>query len=52
MSMDKLPAVSAQTAFGLGFVSAVFDNIALIWPALDQGGYDRGMLAFAVGFGG
>jgi len=50
--VDKLPTASVQTAFGLGFVSAVFDNIPLTKLALDQGGYDWGMLAFAVGFGG
>jgi Na+/H+ antiporter NhaD/arsenite permease-like protein len=33
-------------------VSAVFDNIPLTALALKQGGYDWGMLAFAVGFGG
>ncbi|MFZ1065986.1 MAG: hypothetical protein WAN42_10825, partial [Pseudolabrys sp.] len=41
-----------QTAFGLGFVSAVFDNIPLTALALKQGGYDWGVLAYAVGFGG
>jgi Na+/H+ antiporter NhaD/arsenite permease-like protein len=52
MPVDKLPSPSWQTAFGLGFVSAVFDNIPLTKLALTQGGYDWGMLAFAVGFGG
>lgn len=52
MPVNELPAASVQTAFGLGFVSAVFDNIPLTKLALDQGGYDWGMLAFAVGFGG
>jgi Na+/H+ antiporter NhaD/arsenite permease-like protein len=37
---------------GLGFVSAVFDNIPLTALALKQGGYDWGFIAFAVGFGG
>src|SRR5688572_26674384 len=32
--------------------SAVFDNIPLTALALKQGGYDWGMLAYAVGFGG
>ncbi len=41
-----------QTALGLGFVSAVFDNIPLTALALKQGGYDWGYLAYAVGFGG
>ncbi|MGE5319497.1 MAG: SLC13 family permease [Hyphomicrobiaceae bacterium] len=52
MPVEKLPAASVHTAFGLGFISAVFDNIPLTKLALDQGGYDWGMLAFAVGFGG
>jgi Na+/H+ antiporter NhaD/arsenite permease-like protein len=39
-------------ALGLGFVSAVFDNIPLTALALQQGGYDWGYLAYAVGFGG
>src|SRR5690606_18129406 len=52
MPVDTLPAASWQTAFGLGWVSAVFDNIPLTKLALDQGGYDWGMLAFTVGFGG
>jgi len=52
MPVEKLPAASWQTAFGLGFVSAVFDNIPLTALALKQGGFDWGMLAFAVGFGG
>ena len=52
MPVEKLPVASWQTAFGLGFVSAVFDNIPLTALALKQGGYDWGMLAYAVGFGG
>ncbi len=52
MPVEKLPAASWQTALGLGFVSAVFDNIPLTALALRQGGYDWGMLAYAVGFGG
>lgn len=52
MPVDHLPAASWQTTLGLGFVSAVFDNIPLTALALRQGGYDWGMLAFAVGFGG
>jgi len=43
---------SWETALGLGFLSAVFDNIPLTALALKQGGYDWGFLAFAVGFGG
>ncbi len=52
MPVEKLPLASWQTAFGLGFVSAVFDNIPLTALALKQGGYDWGMLAYTVGFGG
>lgn len=52
MPVEKLPAASWHTTFGLGFVSAVFDNIPLTALALKQGGYDWGMLAYAVGFGG
>jgi len=52
MPVDKLPAAAWQTALGLGFVSAVFDNIPLTALALKQGGYDWGYLAYAVGFGG
>lgn len=52
MPVKELPSPSPETAFGLGFVSAVFDNIPLTALALYQGGYDWGLLAFAVGFGG
>jgi Na+/H+ antiporter NhaD/arsenite permease-like protein len=52
MPVEKLPLASWQTALGLGFVSAVFDNIPLTALALHQGGYDWGYLAYAVGFGG
>jgi Na+/H+ antiporter NhaD/arsenite permease-like protein len=52
MPVEELPPPSWQTTFGLGFVSAVFDNIPLTALALAQGGYDWGMLAYAVGFGG
>jgi len=52
MPVEKLPTASWQTALGLGFVSAVFDNIPLTALALKQGGYDWGYLAYAVGFGG
>ena len=50
--VEKLPPASWQTAFTLGFVSAVFDNIPLTALALKQDGYDWGMLAYTVGFGG
>ncbi len=52
MPVEKLPAAAWQTALGLGFVSAVFDNIPLTALALKQGGYDWGYLAYGVGFGG
>jgi Na+/H+ antiporter NhaD/arsenite permease-like protein len=52
MPVEKLPAASWPTALGLGFVSAVFDNIPLTALALKQGGYDWGYLAYGVGFGG
>ncbi|HWL72875.1 MAG TPA: citrate transporter, partial [Burkholderiaceae bacterium] len=52
MPVEKLPPASWQTAMGLGFISAVFDNIPLTALALKQGGYDWGMLAYTVGFGG
>jgi Na+/H+ antiporter NhaD/arsenite permease-like protein len=52
MPVDELPAASPRTTLGLGFACAVFDNIPLTRLALDQGGYDWGALAYAVGFGG
>ncbi len=52
MPVEKLPVANWQTTLGLGFVSAVFDNIPLTALALKQGGYDWGFLAYAVGFGG
>jgi Na+/H+ antiporter NhaD/arsenite permease-like protein len=52
MPVETLPVASWQTALGLGFVSAIFDNIPLTALALKQGGYDWGYLAYAVGFGG
>lgn len=52
MPVEQLPTPSWHTALGLGFVSAVFDNIPLTALALKQGGYDWSFLAYAVGFGG
>jgi hypothetical protein len=52
MPVNELPAASWRTALGLGFVSSVFDNIPLTKLCLEQGGYDWGLLAYAVGFGG
>jgi Na+/H+ antiporter NhaD/arsenite permease-like protein len=52
MPVETLPPAAWQTALGLGFISAVFDNIPLTALALKHGGYDWGFLAYAVGFGG
>ena len=52
MPVERLPMASWPTTLGLGFLSALFDNIPLTALALKQGGYDWGMLAYAVGFGG
>jgi divalent metal cation (Fe/Co/Zn/Cd) transporter len=52
MPVEQLPRPSWQSSFSLGFVSSVFDNIPLTKLCLVQGGYDWGILAFAVGFGG
>lgn len=52
MPVEELPPASAWTPFSLGFVSAVFDNIPLTKLCLEQGGYNWGVLAYTVGFGG
>jgi hypothetical protein len=52
MPVEALPPASELSTLGLGFLSAVFDNIPLTALALQQGGYDWGFLAYAVGFGG
>ena len=52
MPVEALPPPSWHTAFGLGFISSVFDNIPLTALAIKQDGYDWGFLAYAVGFGG
>lgn len=52
MPVEELPPASWPSTLGLGFLSAVFDNIPLTKLALDAGGYDWGMLAYCVGFGG
>ena len=52
MPLKGLPDASWQTAFGLGLLSSVFDNIPLTALALRQGGYDWALLSYAVGFGG
>jgi Na+/H+ antiporter NhaD/arsenite permease-like protein len=40
MPVEKLPLASWRTTLGLGFLSAVFDNIPLTALALKQNGYD------------
>ncbi len=52
MPVEELPGASWVTAFALGFLSAVFDNIPLTKLCLEQGHFDWGMLAYSVGFGG
>jgi Na+/H+ antiporter NhaD/arsenite permease-like protein len=52
MPVDALPSPSWQSTLGLGFISAVFDNIPLTALAIRQDGFDWGFLAYAVGFGG
>ena len=52
MPVEELPNASWVTAFSLGFLSSVFDNIPLTKLCLEQGHYDWGMLAYCVGFGG
>ncbi len=52
MPVEELPDASVITAFSLGFLSSVFDNIPLTRICLEQGHFDWGMLAYSVGFGG
>jgi Na+/H+ antiporter NhaD/arsenite permease-like protein len=52
MPVHYLPEPSLHSTFALGWLSSIFDNIPLTKLALEQGGYDWGMLAYAVGFGG
>jgi Na+/H+ antiporter NhaD/arsenite permease-like protein len=52
MPVDELPVPSWKTAFVIGLISSVFDNIPLTKLCLEQGNYDWGILAYAVGFGG
>lgn len=52
MPIKSLPEPSWQSAFLLGLLSSVFDNIPLTVLTLKQGGYDWALLAYAVGFGG
>jgi Na+/H+ antiporter NhaD/arsenite permease-like protein len=52
MPLENLPEPTAMSAFVIGSISAVFDNIPLTSLALNQGGYDWSLMAFAVGVGG
>jgi len=52
MPVNELPPASEWTALSLGVISAVFDNIPLTKLCLEQLGYDWGILAYTVGFGG
>ena len=52
MPVETLPPASALSALILGFISAIGGSLPLTKLALQQGGYDWGLLAYAVGFGG
>ena len=52
MPVAALPAPSWQNTLAIGTLSALLDNIPLTALALQQGGHDWGLLAYAVGFGG
>jgi Na+/H+ antiporter NhaD/arsenite permease-like protein len=52
MPVKSLPSPGWATTLGLGFLSAVFDNIPLTALAIKQNSYDWALLAYAVGFGG
>jgi Na+/H+ antiporter NhaD/arsenite permease-like protein len=52
MPVESLPTPTWATTLGLGFLSAVFDNIPLTALAIFQGGYDWAVLAYTVGYGG
>lgn len=52
MPVEELPSASWQSAFFMGLLSSVFDNIPLTKLCLEQGFYDWGLLAYTVGFGG
>jgi Na+/H+ antiporter NhaD/arsenite permease-like protein len=47
-----LPEPSAPAEFGLGILSAIFDNIPLTELAIRAGGFNWALLAFCVGVGG
>jgi Na+/H+ antiporter NhaD/arsenite permease-like protein len=48
MPVEALPTPSWTSVFVLGLASSVFDNIPLTALALEQGGYDWALLAYAV----
>ena len=50
--VETLRRPSWPVTFALGWLSSIFDNIPLTALALEQGGYDWALLAYAVGFGG
>lgn len=52
MPLANLPEPTALSTFVIGAISSVFDNIPLTSLALNQGGYDWSLMAFAVGVGG
>ncbi|MEO8087714.1 MAG: citrate transporter [Bacteroidota bacterium] len=52
LPVSDLPAPTTGSTFLLGILSSVFDNIPLTKLAIESGGYDWSMLAYAVGFGG
>ena len=52
MPVKELPTASWHLTFFLGIISAFFDNIPLTKLCLEQGNFDWGLLAYAVGFGG
>jgi Na+/H+ antiporter NhaD/arsenite permease-like protein len=48
--MERMSATGMT--YALGVLSAFFDNIPLTKFAMDLGGFDWGLLAYSVGFGG
>jgi hypothetical protein len=52
MPVRELPPATWASTFLIGVISAVFDNIPLTKLALDQGGYDWALAAYAIGCGG
>jgi Na+/H+ antiporter NhaD/arsenite permease-like protein len=52
MPVEDLPSASWKSAFFMGVLSSVFDNIPLTKLCLEQGYYDWGLLAYTIGFGG